>query len=452
MRQLCSVFVVAAVVAFQTVTFAQNNQVAIYSATLSADQSTLFVTGVNFGNTPPAVSIGGSPLGGVQVASQGTVLIVPLPGTFTGSHRLLVSRGNSPNQSAAFELTFPQPGPEGPEGPQGPTGPQGPQGETGAQGPQGQTGSQGIAGPTGPQGPQGNTGSQGVQGATGPQGVQGIQGIQGPIGPATTNNNTLFIGADQDNNESNSTLQLGVDGAPVLQLSKTFGTVLFGDMNCGANYNGFALGGVAGGCTTYSMVTNLTTGDLLINRPSGVMFVRMNNNNQMILNSSGVAQFFGAVMVAQNNLTGCNLVLSDDICFYDAQNNTLEVRNAAGSAFAQVRASAFTVASKRSLKTDISSLQQRDFDVMLSKISAMPMYRFRYIGEPAAGGLHTGLMTDDAPAEIVAKDGGAVNLYDFAGMTAGATKALAAKVGALERENAELRERLERLEALLIKQ
>jgi hypothetical protein len=123
--------------------------------------------------------------------------------------------------------------------------------------------------------------------------------------------------------------------------------------------------------------------------------------------------------------------------------------NSNGTFAGAVTAAAFNTSSLRALKTDIVTLGQAEFENMLAQVTTMPMYRFRYKSETATAPLHTGVMTDEAPAAILTADGAAVNLYDYVGLTAGATKALAEKVSALEAENAELRRRLSRLEQLL---
>ena len=193
----------AAVVAFLVATTlslgAQGNpnQPAIDSALVSADQTMVFVRGVNFGKSP-TVWLNGLTLAGVQVDSTGQQLVASLPSLQPGTYKLEVTNRNF---QAYLDVTIgaigaaghegaPGPtGPEGPAGPAGPAGPQGPQGQTGAQGPagsQGPAGAQGPAGPQGPGGPQGPigpAGAPGAQGLAGPAGPAGPGGPQGPVGP-----------------------------------------------------------------------------------------------------------------------------------------------------------------------------------------------------------------------------------------------------------------------------
>ena len=97
-----------------------------------------------------------------------------------GTYLLVVSRGNSTNDTFSTAVTIGETAPKGPAGDDGAPGPQGPQGVPGPQGPQGQTGLQGRDGPAGPVGA---TGSQGLVGPDGPIGPQGLTGPAGPIGP-----------------------------------------------------------------------------------------------------------------------------------------------------------------------------------------------------------------------------------------------------------------------------
>lgn len=112
-------------------------------------------------------------------------------------------------------------GPAGPQGLKGDTGAQGPQGLTGPSGPQGVKGDTGDAGPAGPQGVKGDTGDTGPQGPIGMTGAAGPQGPQGPTGvagPNTVNDNTFYIGSDEDADEADSMLQFGTDATPLMTL------------------------------------------------------------------------------------------------------------------------------------------------------------------------------------------------------------------------------------------
>ena len=176
-------------------------QVVITAASVSADQTTLFVAGSNLGE--PRVTVGGIELSPVTVDSTGTMLSAPMPSLAAGSYALAVWRGPSATQSAFFVLTVGAQGATGATGPQGPAGadgapgeagPTGAQGEIGPTGATGATGAQGPIGPTGAQGPIGPTGAQGAIGPTGPQGPAGATGATGPQGPAGINGANGAIG------------------------------------------------------------------------------------------------------------------------------------------------------------------------------------------------------------------------------------------------------------------
>jgi hypothetical protein len=171
-------------------------------ASVSLDQTTLFVEGVNFGQNP-AVTLDAVALGGIQVDATGRYLIALMPVLQPGTYKLQVKTIGS--LTAEMSLAVGSIGPAGPMGPAGPVGPKGipgpigpagpagPVGPTGAVGPKGNTGPAGATGPagptgltgsTGPVGPKGDVGPTGATGATGPTGLTGPAGPVGPKGDA----------------------------------------------------------------------------------------------------------------------------------------------------------------------------------------------------------------------------------------------------------------------------
>lgn len=157
----------AAVVAFVmtvstiTVRAAQgSDKPVITAASVSADQTTLFVEGENF-NSHPVVVLGDVPLTGVVVDAGSRHISALMPALSPGTYLLQVT---SKNFTAQFVVAV---GTAGPMGPAGPTGATGPAGEPGAAGP---TGPEGPTGPAGPVGPSGAAGPAGATGATGPAG------------------------------------------------------------------------------------------------------------------------------------------------------------------------------------------------------------------------------------------------------------------------------------------
>ena len=156
----------------------------IIEAIVSADGTTLFVGGVNFGSQP-YLTLDGIPLGGVVVVS-GTQLTALMPALPPGNYLLTLAnrsrRGSAKGTFVSFEITLGADGDEGPPGPPGAPGPTGPQGEQGKLGSQGEPGQDGAQGPTGPTGVQGDTGAEGATGPTGPSGATGSTGADGSPG------------------------------------------------------------------------------------------------------------------------------------------------------------------------------------------------------------------------------------------------------------------------------
>ena len=399
------------------------------------------------------------------------------------------------------------PGDKGDPGPAGPAGPDGPAGPAGAAGPQGPAGvvdyTQAIANGTtaqtanfnvtgtGTVGGAMQAGTLGVGAAASPYALRVLFGGSTPAALITANTpgvTTPIAEFRHDNltqgvaiayrsifatgNNANQDLSIYSRGTGALWLNGEGGgnvsvgttvatarltvagaagqrTVQIGDTGCGADYAGLGLHTPLASCTNYSLVGNAT--DLFVNRPAtGTLHFRMGNVEQAYIDPTG------SFHVGANNPSACDLVVADDTCLYDEQNGTLSVRNAAGTAYAQVRAAGFVNASSAALKKDIRPLDERALDEIRRTVDRMPLYTYRYKSEPARGPLHTGVIAEDAPHQILAEDGKAVNLYDYASVTLAATKAVSRRTAALESEvasltveNAALRARLERLERLI---
>jgi outer membrane protein assembly factor BamB len=141
----------ACLVFFASVLFAASpNQVEITTTEIDFGIGRIFINGRNFTLAIPTVKLADTSL---QVLSSTDTRIDAMlpPGVGPGSYVLTVARpGNSPNDSATFDVTL---GAVGPQGPKGDTGPQGPQGPKGDKGDKGETGAQGPAGPAGPSAP-----------------------------------------------------------------------------------------------------------------------------------------------------------------------------------------------------------------------------------------------------------------------------------------------------------
>jgi hypothetical protein len=403
------------------------------------------------------------------------------------------------------------PGTTGNMGDPGATGPAGPAGEMGVPGTQGPAGPAGELGPPGPTGPAGvfdpslaianGTGAQNASfHITGsgtiartvdelPLFVTAPRAALAPLVEFRHQNLTqgvgigfrsLFATGSNDDQELSifsrgaGALYFNVEGgggvgvgtnAPAAKLAVT-GLVgqratLIGDAACGQDYAGLSVQGVPmSGCSNYTLLGNGT--DVFINRTGGgAIHFRANNGEQMTLGSTGALgvgvaplaawapslAVAGPLRAGMNNNTDCDIIVGDDVCFFDEQNGMLSVRNAAGNAYAPVRASSFNQMSTLALKKDVAPLGDRDYARMRAEVDALPLYRFRYKHE--AGRPHTGVLAEKSPKAILSEDDRAVNLYDYVGLSVGATKGLSREVDSLRAENAALKARLDRLERKL---
>jgi hypothetical protein len=128
----------------------------IVNASVSADQSTLYVGGTGFG-AAPTVILDGLVLGGVQVDPSGNFLTAIMPALGPGSYQLVVMAGAQKHQNgdddgarmASFALAV------------GAVGPKGDKGDQGIRGQNGDTGAKGEKGDPGGPGPKGDQGSPG---------------------------------------------------------------------------------------------------------------------------------------------------------------------------------------------------------------------------------------------------------------------------------------------------
>ena len=105
------------------------------------------------------------------------------------------------------------------------------------------------------------------------------------------------------------------------------------------------------------------------------------------------------------------------------------------------------VISDRNRKQDFLAVDGED---LLARLRGVPVSTWRYKGEADRTVLHIGPMAQDWQRAFgFTRDGTTINMSDFDGVNLAAVKALEARTAALQAENAELRARLERLEALV---
>jgi len=103
--------------------------------------------------------------------------------------------------------------------------------------------------------------------------------------------------------------------------------------------------------------------------------------------------------------------------------------------------------SDRNRKQDFLAVNGED---LLSRVRALPVSTWRYRDEVDRSTFHIGPMAQDwHHAFGFTSDDRVINMSDIDGVNLAAVKALEARTAALQAENAELRARLERLEALV---
>src|SRR3954452_4551488 len=109
--------------------------------------------------------------------------------------------------------------------------------------------------------------------------------------------------------------------------------------------------------------------------------------------------------------------------------------------------SSWAVISDRNRKEGFLAVDGED---ILSRIRLLPVTTWRYRDEVDRSTLHIGPMAQDWHRAFgFTSDDHTINMSDFDGVNLAAVKALEARTTALQAENAELRARLERLEALV---
>jgi hypothetical protein len=135
------------------------SQLVVLSAHVDRAAGTLTITGLDFGEATPRVTLGVDDLEVVSHDLGQAVAELP-PGFPAGSYLLIVARGSGLPEYDVFHVTLPEPAAETAETERPPRaealrGAAGPAGAPGAAGPAGPAGPMGPPGPAGPQGPAG---------------------------------------------------------------------------------------------------------------------------------------------------------------------------------------------------------------------------------------------------------------------------------------------------------
>jgi hypothetical protein len=112
-----------------------------------------------------------------------------------------------------------------------------------------------------------------------------------------------------------------------------------------------------------------------------------------------------------------------------------------------VAAQSFVNISTRGSKTDISEIDVENEERILGVLASTTVFSYRYTNEASSTPLHLGLITDEAPPEVLSIDGGGVDIYKLAAFTFAGVKAQQREINALEMRVDTIEEELAALKA-----
>jgi trimeric autotransporter adhesin len=220
----------------------------------------------------------------------------------------------------------------------------------------------------------------------------------------------------------------------------------------------FKTGGIALGNTAVSGRTGTPTGGGGTGSVAIGHFVEALADNSLALgNRVSTGSFLGAMVFGDRSVTSGSPVIA-------TANNQFAVRAAGGyrlhtnssltsGVFMNAGGSTWSAISDRARKENFASVDGED---VLARLREVPVSSWNYIAEgrevrhvgPMSQDWHAAFGLNDDPLTINQGDFDGVNLAAIQALD-GRTEAQAARIRALEAENAELRRRLERVEALL---
>jgi hypothetical protein len=105
----------------------------------------------------------------------------------------------------------------------------------------------------------------------------------------------------------------------------------------------------------------------------------------------------------------------------------------------EARANAWNLLSSRKYKSDITPLKENEYSDILKQLVQTDVVRYRFYQDENETE-HLGLIAEDAPRDIVTRDGEALSLSDYCAFLLAATKAQQEEIEALKAEVRQLKD------------